>query len=1004
MSRSPYAARRHAPRRSGEASSIARAGLTSAVPRASTSWRTRRLSVLGVLGLLGALALVGAPTSAVAAAPRLSWRTVVTPHFRIHYHEGLEGLAARLAPIAEDARAALGARLGHLPTEPVHVVLTDETDGPNGFAQVLPYNLITLFAAVPEPAGALGDFDDYWRMLLTHELAHVVHLDTIGGIPALVNRVIGKQLAPNQVQPRWWIEGLATWLESDLTGAGRIRSAVFDMMVRAQVEAGELPTLAEISTLLRAFPGGTGAYLYGGRFLDGLARRYGAEAIAEVSARYGARLIPYGLSLVSGEVLARDVPSLWAEWAAAEHDHALEVRARVEAEPPAPRTVASGLADDLRAPRVAEDGTFVVFEARRDDDAQLVFRRRLGTSSTSTTWAVEAPFLRLRSPSGEGAFTGDGRFVAVVEDVYRQRYRYRDLEVIELRTGRRTRRTSGARLSDPDVHGGRIVAVAQAAGQTTLVTLPVDGDGAPQPLYAPGPERFVFGPRWSPDGRQVAASVMDSDGTRGLIVVDAATGALTQLTRSTALDHAPAWLPDGRALLFTSDRGGVFDLHRVTLEDGAVVRLTRERLGAFDPVVVAGAGLVLYRAGQSRGSELCVAPLEALAPRVPREVRRAQARTASVSFATSDDEPYQAWETLLPQRIRGSLALASAGLGLTLELDGADVVGEHTWGLALGYAADVQRLSYSFGYVNRQLWTPLRLSSFLGTELATRAFVSDGEATAQRGSVWGLRASLDIPLSAWDIGAGFSVGYGVELRRPIDPVPHDPFQRGPRGPTPLMLAPLSLGFRVSDVRGFEDSISAARGTGFDVGATIYHPSLGSELSVVEATAHLTHYLPVPWWAHHVLALRVAAGISAGDTGSRSTFALGGLDVRNVVADAVEDRSAPTDVLRGYPPAARRGPAFWLATAEYRLPIFDLAGGVDTVPAFADRLHAAVYVDFGDTPREGLRFEDAAAGVGAELRLDLVFGYFVPIRLRAGYARGLTDDGIHDVYLVVGGGY
>lgn len=940
----------------------------------------------------------------MAAAPRRTWRTVVTPHFRIHYHEGLGALASRLAPIAEDARAALGARLGHLPQEPVHVVLTDETDGPNGFAQVLPYNLITLFAAVPEPAGALGDFDDYWRMLLTHELAHVVHLDTIGGLPALVNEVIGKQLAPNQVLPRWWVEGLATWLESDLTGAGRVRSAVFDMIVRAQVEAGELPSLAEISTLLRAYPGGTGAYLYGGRFLDGLARAYGAEAIAELSIRYGSRLIPYGLSLVTGEVLGRDVPALWADWVAAEQAHAGEVRARVEAERPAPRVVARGLADDLRAPRVAEDGTFVVFEAPRDEDAHLAFRRGLGTSSAAADWRVEPPFLRVRSPSGEGAFTGDGRFVAVVDDVHSHSYRYRDLELIELRTGRRVRRTSGARLSDPDVRAGQIVAVAQARGQTTLVTLPVDGDAPPQPLYTPGPERFVFGPRWSPDGRTVAASVMDSDGTRGLVLVEVATGALTQLTRGTSLDHAPAWLPDGRALIFTSDRGGVFDLHRITLEDRAVVRLTRELTGAFDPVVVPSAGLVLYRAGHSRGSELCVAPLAELSPRPVRAARAPHVRTASVSFESYDDEAYAAWETLLPQRIRGSLSLGSTGLGLTLELDGSDVVGEHSWGLSLGYSADVERLSYSFGYVNRQLWTPLRLSSYLGTELSTRAFITDGDAAAQRGSVWGLRASLDIPVSAWDLGAGFSLGYGVELRRPIDPIPLDPFQRGPRGPTPLLLAPLSLGFRVSDVRGFEDSVSAARGTSFDVGATVYHPSLGSELSVVEATTHLTHFLPLPWRAHHVLALRVSAGVSAGATGSRSTFALGGLDVRNIIADAVEERSAPTDVLRGYAPAARRGPAFWLLTAEYRLPLFELASGVDTVPAFADRLHAAVFVDAGDAPREALRFEDGAVGLGAELRLDLVFGYFVPIRLRAGYARGLTDDGVHDVYLVVGGGY
>ncbi len=954
---------------------------------------------------LAAVALVAALAQpAHAAAPRLEWRTLVTAHFRIHYHEGLRPLATRLAPIAEQALIGLGARLAHLPQDPIHVVLTDETDSPNGFAQVLPYNLITLFAAVPEPASALGDFDDYWRMLLTHELAHVVHLDTIGGIPAAVNEVIGKQLAPNQVQPRWWVEGLATWMESDLSGAGRIRSALFDMILRAQVMAGELPELDEVSTFMRPFPGGSSPYLYGGRFLDWVARRYGSQALAEMSIRYGSRLIPYGLSIVTDEVLGLDVPTLWAAWQADEVARARALLADIDREPPAPVQVALGLAVDLRAPRLAADGTFVIFEAARDDDPVLAFRRALGPVTSTTTWRVPPPYLRVRSPSGDGAFTGDGRYLAVIDDVHRQRFHFRDLELIDLRTGLRQRRTEGARLSDPDVRAGRIVAVASGAGRTRLVTLSLDGTDAPQVLHDPGPERFVFGPRWSPDGTQVAASIADTDGTRGLVVVDAATGALTRLTRTTAIDNAPAWTPDGRALLFSSDRGGVFDIHRLDLASGQVVRLTREQVGAFDPIVDARGETLIYRAGTHRGTELRRAALAELVDRPPRDAIPRPTATTSVAFAIADEEAYQPWETLLPRRIRGSIGLSSAGLGATVELDGSDVVGLHAWGLAVGYSPEVGRLSYSASYSNRMMWTPFRFSSFLGTDLATGAFVANDRRYDQRSSVWTLRFNLDIPISAWDISSGFSLGYGVEIRQPVDLIPLDPFQREPRAPAPLVLAPLSLGFRVSTVRGFEDSISAARGTAFDVGATLYHPSLGSDLRVVEATTHLTHYVPLPWAQHHVLAARLSAGISAGPTGNRSTFGLGGLDVRNIIRDAIEERTASTDVIRGYRPGARRGPAFWQITAEYRLPLLDLGQGIETVPAFADRLHLALFTDFGDTPQETLRFEDAAAGVGGELRLDLVFGYFVPIRVRFGYARGLTEDGIHDLYLVLGGGF
>ena len=45
-----------------------------------------------------------------------------------------------------------------------------------------------------------------------------------------------------------------------------------------------------------------------------------------------------------------------------------------------------------------------------------------------------------------------------------------------------------------------------------------------------------------------------------LFLLDPATGATANLTRDLHADHAPAWTPDGRALVFHSDRGDALDL------------------------------------------------------------------------------------------------------------------------------------------------------------------------------------------------------------------------------------------------------------------------------------------------------------------------------------------------------------------------------------------------------------------------------------------------------------
>ena len=56
-----------------------------------------------------------------------------------------------------------------------------------------------------------------------------LHTDHIGGVPAIVNAVFGKQWAPNQVQPRWILEGLAVYEETLHTSGGRLRSSIWDM-------------------------------------------------------------------------------------------------------------------------------------------------------------------------------------------------------------------------------------------------------------------------------------------------------------------------------------------------------------------------------------------------------------------------------------------------------------------------------------------------------------------------------------------------------------------------------------------------------------------------------------------------------------------------------------------------------------------------------------------------------------------------------------------------------
>jgi len=64
------------------------------------------------------------------------------------------------------------------------------------------------------------------------------------------------------------------------------------------------------------------------------------------------------------------------------------------------------------------------------------------------------------------------------------------------------------------------------------------------------------------------------DGNAEMYLLDASSGALTNLTRHPKEDRAPAWRPDGGALAFESNRDGNWDIYLLDLASGTVDRLT----------------------------------------------------------------------------------------------------------------------------------------------------------------------------------------------------------------------------------------------------------------------------------------------------------------------------------------------------------------------------------------------------------------------------------------------
>src|SRR5262249_27438701 len=111
---------------------------------------------------------------------------------------------------------------------------------------------------------------------------------------------------------------------------------------------------------------------------------------------------------------------------------------------------------------------------------------------------------------------------------------------------------------------GALMALMGLGGSAGLGRL-LAGPVHPRAAAAPAPTlaqivglRRAASPAISPDGRQVAYTVRDTDWVANAFVTqvwlaDVATGDLRQLTRGPKSNNAPAWSPDGRTLAFGSE-------------------------------------------------------------------------------------------------------------------------------------------------------------------------------------------------------------------------------------------------------------------------------------------------------------------------------------------------------------------------------------------------------------------------------------------------------------------
>lgn len=937
---------------------------------------------------------------AQAPDPNLVYRTLQTPHFEITYHEPLGPLATRLAAAAEHANSVLSRSLGYEASERTLILLTDDSDEANGVAGVIPRNEIHLFAAAPEDLSTVADYDDWITTLVTHEHTHVLHLDQIGGVSAVINAILGKTVAPNALQPRWFIEGLATYAESAHTSGGRMHSSQYDMMLRMDVLDERVLTLAQLSNDPVRWPHGEIRYLYGSRFVAFIAKRYGQTALNRIGLEYGKALLPYGLNRAAKRATGATFVELYDQFREDLRAQHRTFAARLQAAGLIEGRLISAHADLVRGPRYLRDGRIGYFA---DDGFRPPQLRTLDGEQLTET-SGEARFSP--HPDGESLIYAQ---IAPVRDIYA----FQDLFRLELATGESERLTEGLRASQPDVApDGRSVAfVTQKAGSSRIELAELsDVSGTRRTLYESAPFDQVYTPRFSPDGRSIALSAWRRGGYRDILLLDVATGAVRELTHDRALDTGPSFSPDGRRVYFSSDRTGVANVYTFDLTTGQISQLTNVLGGAFQPESSPDGTELIYVDYGSRGFGLRSLPLHGrtAAPAPPFEERRgAPPRIAAAHQLHS--RPYSPWPTLWPNNYRLELGTGGFGTELAVSVYGQDLAAFHNYGLRVSLPLEeLEPPDIQLRYTYQR--TPLAPSILLFRQTSLRDDLEVGGrerpwVARQMGATLGVAYRFADIRRSQTLELDYSITH-VGKARGFD-APLDPNEPGPELPELGVIPSAGFGYRYSDVLRNPYDISPSQGRSFGVHIDVTDPIFGRDMEAASVRWDVRQFVAMPWAKAHVLAAHYGGGLAGGDSARIARFTLGGFP-QHVQFPSLYDiavlgalPSIGGVALRGYPPAYRAGTQFHQLQIEYRFPLLDLEWGAYTLPLYLRRAWLNVFTDVGDAYQGALEPENLLWGSGVELFVSFVLAYRAVMALRIGLARGWVHGGITQFYVHLG---
>jgi hypothetical protein len=530
----------------------------------------------------------------------------------VYYDKANEYLVPHAARCFENAWRFNRRLFKYTSPENVTVFLQDLRDYGNAAALTVPRNLISLSIAPNNYIYETSPANERINSTLNHEVVHVITMDEASGSDKFFRALLGGKVAPIAEQPisivyrfltaprwnspRWYIEGIAVFKETWMSGGlGRAQGAYDEMVFRTKVhdDSGLYDVVGlEAEGTAIDFQGGATSYLYGTRFMTYLAYRHGpGQLLAWTSRRQGSKAYFASQFKHTYGVPLNDEWSRWIEWEKAwqrANLDSIRVNPLTSFRPLSQRALgsASRFFYDSSAKKlyaaIRYPGQVASLAAIDLDDGAI---ENLGDVKGSAGYYVTS---LAYDPAGSRLFyTTDNND-------------WRDLNALEIKTGKSRRLMRDARVGDLAFNQAdqSLWGVRHYNGISTIVRLPPPYTEWNQ-IYSWPYGKDVFDLDISRDGARLTAGLAEISGRQKLILLDvqnllkgdASYEVLFDFETSTPVNFI--FSAEGNYLYGSSYYSGVSNIFRYDFAAKDMQVMSNAETGFFRPLPVSEDSLIV---------------------------------------------------------------------------------------------------------------------------------------------------------------------------------------------------------------------------------------------------------------------------------------------------------------------------------------------------------------------------------------------------------------------------